>query len=34
MLKIISKKVVTPSRSEISINKRARSARMRIAERI
>jgi len=33
-LKIISKKVITPSEEEIKINPRSRSARMRVAERI
>jgi len=33
-LKVISKKVITPSEEEIKINPRSRSARMRVAERI
>lgn len=33
-LKVVSKKVITPSRSEIESNPRSRSAKLRVAERI
>ena len=33
-LRIINKKVIKPSHTEIRLNRRSRSARMRVAERI
>ena len=33
-LRIVNKKVISPSREEVRINRRSRSARMRVAERI
>ena len=34
LLKLITKKPVTPQREEVLINPRARSAKLRVAERI